>query len=136
MSHLLYSCLIYYKGVTDTKPYILQNEKRGFWKTNPTAHSKGEVVDKLQTNAYGGLAPDIFLQDKLTDYNAQLSSVNGMYYIDLDDEEGFTYQGHGDYVFKRFFKGFFAQSAKLGIPYQRVMGATLSEGGWKEYVFY
>jgi len=53
-----------------------------------------------------------------------------MYYIDLDGEEGFTYQGHGNYAFKRFFRRFFEQSAKLGIPYQRVMGATLSEGGW------
>ena len=122
--------LIYYKGVTDTKPYTLQNVKRGFWKTEPTAHSGGEVIDKLQTNPYSGLAPDIFLQDKLADYYAQLSRVNGMYYIDLDGEEEFTYQGHGNYAFKRFFKSFFTQSAKFGIPYQRVMGATLSEGGW------
>lgn len=122
--------LIYYKGVTDTKPYTLQNVKRGFWKTNATSHEKGEVVEKLQTNCYGGLVPDIFLQDKLADYYAQLSHVNGMYYIDLDGEEGFTYQGHGNYAFKRFFRRFFEQSARLGIPYQRVMGATLSEGGW------
>lgn len=122
--------IIYYKGVSDSKPYTLQNVKRGFWKTNATAHSRGEVIDKLQTNCYSGLAPDIFLQDKLADYYAQLSRVNGMYYIDLDGEEGFTYQGHGNYAFKRFFKRFFTQSAKFGIPYQRVMGATLSEGGW------
>jgi len=122
--------LIYYKGVTDTKPYTLLNVKRGFWKTKSTSHKKGEVVEKLQTNCYGGLAPDIFLQDKLADYYAQLSHVNGMSYIDLDGEEGFTYQGHGNYAFKRFLRRFFEQSAKLGIPYERVMGATLSEGGW------
>lgn len=122
--------LIYYKGVTDTKPYTLQNVKRGFWETDATSHKKGEVVKKLQTNCYRGLVPDMFLQDKLADYYAQLSAVNGMYYIDLDGEEGFTYQGHGNYAFKRFFRRFFEQSAKLGIPYQRVMGATLSEGGW------
>lgn len=122
--------LIYYKGITDTKPYTLQNVKRGFWKTNATAHKKGELVEKLQTNCYGGLVPDIFLQDKLADYYVQLSLVNGMHYIDLDGEEGFTYQGHGNYAFKRFFRRFFEQSAKLGIPYQRVMGATLSEGAW------
>jgi hypothetical protein len=122
--------LIYYKGVTHTKPYTLQNVKRGFWGTNSTSHSKGEVVYKLQTNCYSGLVPDMFLQDKVADYYSQLSAVNGMHYIDFDGEEGFTYQGHGNYAFKRFFRRFFEQSAKLGIPYQRVMGATLSEGGW------
>jgi len=122
--------LIYYKGITSTKPYTLQNVKRGFWKTTATTHNDGEVVFKLQTNCYGGLVPDMFLQDKLAEYYAQLSKVNGMYYIDLDGEEGFTYQGHGNYAFKRFFKRFFEESAKLGIPYQRVMGATLGEGGW------
>ncbi|MCO5946533.1 hypothetical protein [Mucilaginibacter flavidus] len=122
--------LIYYKGITATKPYTLQNVKRGFWKTNAIAHNSGDALYKLQTNCYGGLVPDIFLQDKLADYYAQLSKVNGMDYIDLDGEEGFLYQGHGNYAFKRFFKRFFEQSAKLGVSYQRVMGATIAEGGW------
>jgi hypothetical protein len=122
--------LIYYKGVSSTKPYTLQNVKRGFWKTNATAHNSGEMVYKLQTNCYGGLAPDMFLQDKLADYYAELSRVNGMAYIDFDGEEGFLYQGHGNYAFKRFFKRFFEQSAKLGVPYQRVMGPAVGEGAW------
>ncbi|WP_197684556.1 hypothetical protein [Mucilaginibacter mallensis] len=122
--------LIYYKGVSATKPYTLQHIKRGFWKTTATAHQSGDVVYKLQTNCYGGLVPDMFLQDKMADYYAQLSKVNGMAYVDFDGEEGFLYQGHGNYAYKRFFKRFFEQSAKLGIPYQRVMGASLSEGGW------
>jgi len=122
--------LIYYKGVSATKPYTLQNVKRGFWKTSATAHHSGDVVFKMQTNCYGGLAPDIFLQDKLADYYAELSKVNGMAYIDFDGEEGFLYQGHGNYAFKRFFKRFFEQSAKLGTPYQRVMGPAVGEGAW------
>jgi hypothetical protein len=122
--------LVYYKGVTSTAPFRLTGVKRGYWKTTASAHQKGTPADKLFTNCYGGLAPDINLQDKLADYYAQLSDVNGMYYIDLDGEEGFLYQGHGNYAYRRFFKRLFEQCSKRGIPYIRVMGAGYTEGAW------
>lgn len=122
--------LIYYKGVTSTAPYRLTGVKRGYWKTTASAHQKGASADKLFTNCYSGLAPDIFLQDKMADYYAQLSDVNKMHYIDLDGEEGFLYQGHGNYAYKRFFKRFFEQCSLRGIPYIRIMGAGYNEGAW------
>jgi len=38
--------------------------------------------------------------------------------------------GHGYYSTKRFFRTMFAKAAKLGVPYIRFTGATLSEGSW------
>ncbi|MBN2814384.1 MAG: hypothetical protein JXQ80_09920 [Bacteroidales bacterium] len=122
--------LIYYTGITSSAPYRLTGVIRGYWKTTALAHAKGSFADKLFTNCYGGLAPDIYLQDKLADYYAQLADVNGMFYIDLDGEEGFLYQGHGNYAYKRFFKRFFEQCKRKGIPYIRVMGAGYTEGAW------
>ena len=122
--------LIYFTGVTNTVPYRLTGVKRGYWRTGASGHPEGSQADKLFTNCYSGLAPDIYLQDKLADYYAQLADVNGMGYIDLDGEEGFLYQGHGNYAFKRFFKRFFEQSNIRGIPYIRVMGAGYPEGAW------
>lgn len=120
--------LIHYKGVSATAPYYLTGVKRGYWNTKAAVHNEGAVIEKLMTNCYAGLAPDMFLQDKLADYYAQLSEVNGMHYIDLDGEEGFLYQGHGDYAYKRFFRRFFEQCKQRGIPYMRVMGAGVTEG--------
>ncbi|HKO79434.1 MAG TPA: hypothetical protein VJU78_03525, partial [Chitinophagaceae bacterium] len=122
--------LIHYKGVSATAPYYLTGVKRGYWNTKAANHQEGAVIEKLMTNCYGGLAPDMFLQDKLADYYAQLSDVNTMHYIDLDGEEGFLYQGHGNYAYKRFFNRFFEQCAKRNIPYMRVMGAGVTEGAW------
>lgn len=122
--------LVFYKGVTSTEPFRLIGVKRGYWKTQAASHSQGTLAEKLFTNCYGGLAPDIYLQDRMADYYALLAEVNGMYYIDLDGEEGFLYQGHGNYAYKRFFKRYFEQSASKGIPYIRVMGAGYNEGAW------
>lgn len=122
--------LIYYKGVTSAPPYRLTGVKRGYWKTTASAHPSESSADKLFTNCYSGLAPDIYLQDKLADYYSQLAEVNGMYYTDLDGEEGFLYQGHGNYAYKRFFKRLFEQCSMKGIPYIRIMGAGSPEGGW------
>lgn len=122
--------LIYYRGITSSAPFRLTGVKRGYWKTTASDHLKGSVAEKLFTNCYGGLAPDINLQDRLADYYAQLAEVNGMYYIDLDGEEGFLYQGHGNYAYKRFFKRYFEQCNSRGIPYIRVMGAGFPEGAW------
>lgn len=122
--------LIHYDGVSNTAPFYLTGVRRGYWKTNATAHAKDARIGKLMTNCYRGLAPDMFLQDQLADYYAQLSDVNNMHYIDLDGEEGFLYQGHGDYAYKRFFKRFFEQCRQRNIPYMRVMGAGVTEGAW------
>jgi hypothetical protein len=122
--------LIYYTGVTSTAPYHLTGVKRGYWKTTASAHAKGAAANKMFTNCYSGLAPDMYLQDEMAKYYAQLAQVNGMYYTDLDGEEGFLYQGHGNYAYKRFFKKLFEECAKRGIPYIRVMGAGYTEGAW------
>ena len=122
--------LIHYTGVSATAPYYLTGVKRGYWNTKTSDHQQGAVIEKLMTNCYSGVAPDMFLQEKLAGYYAQLAAVNNMRYIDLDGEEGFLYQGHGNYAFKRFFKRFFELCKQKGISYMRVMGAGVTEGAW------
>jgi hypothetical protein len=122
--------LIHYDGVSKSAPFYLTGVKRGYWNTKAQPHNGGRIIEKLMTNCYAGLAPDMFLQDKIADYYAQLSEVNNMGYIDLDGEEGFLYQGHGDYAYKRFFRRFFEQCKQRGIPYMRIMGAGVTEGAW------
>lgn len=122
--------LIHYMGVTKTPPYTLLHVKRGYWGTTASAHNAGSLVYKLQTNCYGGLAPDIFLQDKYADYYASLFKKQGMYYIDFDGEESLFYQGYGEYSVKRFFRRLFETAHQKGINYLRVTGSTLSGGNW------
>ena len=122
--------IIYYTGVTKTDPYTLTGIKRGYWSTTPSAHQVGDTIYKLQSNCYNGLAPDIFLQDRLAVYYAQACAKNGMHYIDFDGEEGFVLTGHGQYGAKRFFRKFFETLKSLGVDYVRVMGACVSEGDW------
>lgn len=45
--------LIHYKGVSSSAPYTLQNVKRGYWGTYPTAHQKNDPIYKLP--GYGEL---------------------------------------------------------------------------------
>lgn len=122
--------LIRYKGVTTTKPYTLTGVERGALKTNAAAHRAGEQLAKLQANCYGGFIPDITLQDDYAAYYANLLHDGGMNFIDFDGFESFTYQGHGQYSFKRFLRGMFDRLQKLGVPYLRVMGSCVFEGNW------
>ena len=122
--------LIHYNGVTHTYPYTLRNVKRGYWGTSALSHKAGVTMRKLQTNCYGGLTPDIFLQDKYADYYARVLGKNGMRYIDFDGEEGLFYQGHGEYSVKRFYRRLFTSASKEGIDLIRITGATLSGGAW------
>lgn len=122
--------LMYYLGVSKTRPYTLQHVKRGYWGTTATAHTSGDPLYKLQTNCYSGLSPDIFLQDRYAEYYAHVFAVNGMKYIDFDGEEGLFYQGHGEYSAKRFYRRLFMEAKKAGIGSLQVTGATLSGGGW------
>lgn len=122
--------LIWYKGVGKIYPYTLQHVKRGYWGTAAAAHQKGTALYKLQTNCYGGLVPDIFLQDKYAAYYAAVCSKNGIHYMDFDGEEGLFYQGHGEYAVKRFYRNFFNAVKRQGIDFVRVTGATLSGGSW------
>jgi hypothetical protein len=122
--------LIHYQGITQTPPYTLLNVKRGYWGTIATTHNKTSIACKLQTNCYGGLTPDIFLQDQYADYYAALFGKNGMYYIDFDGEEGLFYQGMGEYSAKRFYRRLFDATRQQGIDLIRITGATLSGGSW------
>lgn len=122
--------LIRYKGVTTTKPYTLTGVERGALKTNAAAHSAGEQLAKLQVNCYGGFIPGIALQDEYAAYYAKLLHDGGMNYIDFDGFESFTYQGHGQYSFKRFLRKMFGDLEKMGVPYLRVMGSCVFEGNW------
>lgn len=122
--------LIHYMGVTKTYPYTLKHIKRGYWGTTASAHKAGSTVYKLQTNCYGGLVPDIFLQDKYADYYARLFKKQGMHYIDFDGEESLFYQGYGEYSVKRFFRRLFETAKKEGINYLMITGSTLSGGSW------
>lgn len=125
--------LIHYVGVSSTAPYTLQNVTRGYWGTVATEHDKGDTIYKLQATCgggYAGLVPDIDLQDSIAAYYADVSIKNGIHYIDWDGQEFLYDQAMGSYSVKRFHRVLFQRAAAGGIPYLRIMGATLSEGSW------
>lgn len=125
--------LIWYSGISKTAPYHLLNVKRGYWGTKPAIHAAGDILCKAMVTleyGYDGLIPDLFLQDKIAEYYADLSAVNGLYFHDFDGEEFLFDTGHGYYGVKRFFRKMFEKGEKLKIPYLRFTGATLSEGSW------
>lgn len=125
--------LICYLGISDTAPYRLLNVKRGYWGTQPASHTANDTVYKLQVTVnygYDGLIPNMELQDKIAEYYADVCSINGLGYYDFDGQEFLFNNGHGYYSAKRFFRKMFERAAKLGIPYIRFTGATLSEGSW------
>jgi hypothetical protein len=125
--------LIYYMGVSDKAPYTLLNVKRGYWKTTPSNHNAHDTIYKLQVTinyGYDGLIPNMQLQDKIAEHFAEVCSINGLAYYDFDGQEFLFNNGHGYYSTKRFFRKMFQHAAKLGVPYIRFTGATLSEGSW------
>jgi hypothetical protein len=79
---------------------------------------------------YAGLIPDIYLQDSMAAYYADVSVKNGIHYIDWDGQEFLYDQAMGSYSVQRFPRLLFQRAAEGGIPYLRIMGATLSEGSW------
>ena len=123
---------IHYLGVTTTKPYTLQNVTRGYWGTKAGSHKASDTIYKLQVTidwGYGGIIPDMNLQDKIAEYYADMSAINGTHFIDLDGEEFLFHQGHGYYSVKRFFRSMFDRAATHDISL-RISGATVSEGSW------
>ncbi|MGF7232779.1 hypothetical protein [Arachidicoccus sp.] len=125
--------LIHYDGVSGTYPYTLKNVTRGYWHTKKTAHEAGDTLYKLQATldyGYDGLIPNIYLQDKIAEYYADVSRINGIRFIDLDGQEFLFNNGQGYYSVKRFFRKLFDRAAIDKIPYLRISGATLSEGSW------
>ncbi|TWF41739.1 hypothetical protein FHW36_103543 [Chitinophaga polysaccharea] len=122
--------LIKYKTVTTTPPYILTGVQRGALKTNAQAHQSGDTLTKLQINCYSGFIPDVQLGDTYAKFYANLLHDGGMNFIDFDGFESFTYQGHGQYPFKRFLRVLFEELKQLGVPYLRVMGSCVFEGNW------
>ncbi|ULQ53407.1 hypothetical protein [Flavihumibacter fluvii] len=125
--------LIHYLGVSNTPPYRLLRIQRGYWGTAPAAHAAGDAVLKMQVTinyGYDGLIPDIYLQDKIAEYYADVSHINGLRFMDLDGQEFLFNSGHGYYSVKRFFHKMFDRAAAHQIPYLRISGATLSEGSW------
>lgn len=125
--------LIHYSGVSDTPPYTLKNVTRGYWHTMKSDHEVGDTLYKLQVTlnyGYDGLIPDIYLQDKIAEYYADVSSINGIRFMDLDGQEFLFNNGHGYYSVKRFFRKLFDRASFDSIPYLRISGATLSEGSW------
>lgn len=70
--------LIHYIGVSREKPYRLLKVTRGYWNTMPTAHVKGDAVDKLQPavgGAYTGLIPNLELQDEIAKHYADVCKI-------------------------------------------------------------
>lgn len=125
--------LIHYKGVSSSAPYTLQNVKRGYWGTYPTAHQKNDPIYKLQVTVnygYDGLIPNLALQDKIAEYYADVCRINNIAHYDFDGQEFLFNNGHGYYSTKRFFRRIFERAKEIGVPYIRVSGATLSEGSW------
>lgn len=125
--------LIHYLGISDKEPYRLLNVKRGYWNTIPANHKANDTIYKLQVTlnyGYDGLIPNMQLQDKIAEYYADICYLNGIGYYDFDGQEFLFNNGHGYYSAKRFFRIMFERAAKLGVPYIRFTGATLSEGSW------
>ncbi|MBV8251893.1 MAG: hypothetical protein JO154_04730 [Chitinophaga sp.] len=122
--------LIEYDGITHTAPYTFLKVKRGFHNTVRGSYPAGTTIVKLQPNCYRGFAPDIHLQDVYADYYGKWLTEGGMDYIDFDGLESCMYQGHGQYSFKRFFRGLFDSYYRNGGKYLRVMGSAVQEGNW------
>ena len=125
--------LIHYLGVSDTAPYRLLNVTRGYWNTVPTAHQKGDNVDKPQVTVgwgYQGLIPNLELQDEIARHYADICKNSGIGYYDLDGQEFLFHSGFGSYSVKRFFRAMFEKAKEYGLPDIRFTGATLSEGSW------
>ncbi|CAL1519097.1 hypothetical protein [Chitinophaga sp. MM2321] len=122
--------LIEYEEVTTTKPYTLTGVRRGAFKTNASGHQAGEKIAKLQLNCYSGFIPNVQLGDEYARFYARLLHDGGMNFIDFDGFESFTYQGHGQYPFKRFLRILFGDLKEMGVPYLRVMGSCVFEGNW------
>ncbi|PZX53450.1 hypothetical protein LV84_03174 [Algoriphagus ratkowskyi] len=125
--------LIHYLGVSEEEPYRLLNVKRGYWGTTAASHQTNDTIYKLQVTlnyGYDGLIPNMQLQDKIAEYYADVSFINGLGYYDFDGQEFLFNNGHGYYSAKRFFRKMFERAEELGIPPIRFTGATLSEGSW------
>ena len=125
--------LIHYLGVTKEAPYRLKNVTRGYWGTTPTAHQAQDTVYKLQVTinyGYDGIIPNLALQDEIAKYYAAVSKYSGVTLYDFDGQEFLFNNGHGYYSTKRFFRTLFEEAHRLGVPYIRFSGATLSEGSW------
>ncbi|QJB31912.1 hypothetical protein HF329_11475 [Chitinophaga oryzae] len=122
--------LIEYDGITRTPPYTFLKVKRGFHGTARGSYKAGATIVKLQPNCYRGFAPDMHLQDVYADYYGKWLTAGGMDYIDFDGLESCMYQGHGQYSFKRFFRGLFDSYHRNGGKYLRVMGSAVQEGSW------
>jgi hypothetical protein len=122
--------LIEYDGITRTPPYTFLKVKRGFHHTTRGSYRAGTTIVKLQPNCYRGFAPDMKLQEVYADYYGKWLIEGGMDYIDFDGLESCMYQGHGQYSFKRFFRGLFDSYQRNGGKYLRVMGSAVQEGSW------
>lgn len=125
--------LIHYLGISDKAPYRLLHVKRGYWGTQVANHAANDTIYKLQVTidyGYDGIIPNIALQDEIARWYADVCSINGLGYYDLDGQEFLFNNGHGYYSTKRFFHRMFEKAAQLGIPDIRFTGATLSEGSW------
>jgi|GEM_PF-151982 len=122
--------LIEYDGITRTVPYTFLKIKRGFHHTQRGAYKAGTTIVKLQPNCYHGFAPDMNLQDAYAGFYGKWLAKGGMDYIDFDGLESCMYQGHGQYAFKRFFRGLFDSYHRNGGKYLRVMGSAIQEGSW------
>ncbi|HVI44855.1 MAG TPA: hypothetical protein VM802_08290 [Chitinophaga sp.] len=122
--------LIEYNGVTRTPPYTFLHLKRGAYHTTRGSYKAGTTLVKLEPNCYRGFAPDMNLQDVYANYYGKWLTEGGMDYIDFDGLESCMYQGHGQYSFKRFFRGLFDSYYRNGGKYLRVMGSAVGEGSW------
>jgi hypothetical protein len=122
--------LITYAGVTTSRPFTLKGVKRGAYGTSALAHQDGDAIAKLQVNCYSGFVPDMNLQDWYADFFAKWLVDGGMQYIDFDGFESCTYQGQGQYSFKRFMRALFSKYHAYGGDYLRIMGSCVFEGTW------
>ena len=83
--------LIHYEGFTETPPYKFYGIKRGYWKTNVTAHEKGDRGGILDISEYAGSSAYINqntdLQDEVAEEIAKIYDC-GFEFIYFDGSEG------------------------------------------------
>ena len=89
--------LISYESVSDSKPYILHNCKRGAWGTKVTPHSKGDTISKLMDHPYKVFLSDAYLTQEIGRNIADIFNYTGINQISFDGLEGTWSTGLGQY---------------------------------------
>jgi hypothetical protein len=122
--------MLRYDGISETAPWTIKGVKRGH-ASKAVAHKAGDELVKLQQNCYNGFVPDMKLLLDYAQYYGELMARNGMTALDFDGLESTTYENHGYYAVRIFFRRLFDTYYKLTGKYPRITGSNVFAGGWE-----